>query len=291
MGFYPPASLVRDAQRRRVETLPPDVNASAAQSEVQNGAVRVGLGFVQGIGAEDAETLVEERDRNGPFTSVRDLAQRASLSQHGLEALIASGACDCFGLRRRELLWQLGLVPRSTAVPGSGGEERQLALPLDPIAETPELPEPTVWERMLSDYRSTGLSVGVHPLELLRPHLPKDVLTSTALAEKPHGSRVAYAGMVVARQRPATANGVVFMLLEDELGQVNLIVAPQVYDRFRAVVRGEPLLLVRGRFEHYDRNRNVVVRELTSLAPLARQVAGGADVHGSLPGAHHFGHR
>jgi error-prone DNA polymerase len=97
--------------------------------------------------------------------------------------------------------------------------------------------------------------------------------------------------MAVARQRPSTAKGVVFMLLEDELGQVNLIVAPQVYDRFRAAVRSEPLLRVTGRYEHYDRNRNVVVRELESLGALARRIAGGADVYGSLPGAHHFGHR
>jgi error-prone DNA polymerase len=96
---------------------------------------------------------------------------------------------------------------------------------------------------------------------------------------------------VVARQRPSTANGVVFMLLEDELAQVNLIVLPQVYERFRAVVRGEPLLLVRGRYEHADRNRNVLVRELVSLAPLARSLTDGADVHAALPRAHHFGHR
>jgi error-prone DNA polymerase len=208
-----------------------------------------------------------------------------------MKTLVESGACDSFGLKRRELLWQLGLVPRSKSVPGSGGEERQLALPLDPTTATPELPDPTVWERMLADYRTTNLSVGVHPLELLRPHLPAGTLTSKELAVSPHGSRVAFAGMVVARQRPATANGVVFMLLEDELDQVNLIVAPQVYDRFRAAVRGEPLLHVVGRYEHYDRNRNVVVRELTSLGALARGIADGADVYGSLPGAHHFGHR
>src|SRR5437762_4330833 len=123
MGFYPPASLVRDAQRHSVQTLPPDVNASAAMSEVQEAGVRVGLSFVQGIGEDDATALVEERDRNGPFTSVRGLAQRASLSQHGLEALVQSGACDCLGLKRRELLWQLGLVPRSQSVPGSGRSE------------------------------------------------------------------------------------------------------------------------------------------------------------------------
>ena len=291
MGFYPPASLVRDAQRRGVETIRPDVNRSEAACVVQHEKVRIGLSFVSAIGEEEAKAVVAERETGGPFRSIRELAQRSALSEHGLKALVESGACDCFGLRRRELLWQLGLVPRSRSVPGSGGEERQLALPLDPTAETPELPEPTVWERMLADYRTTSLSVGVHPLELLRSHLPTGTLSSVELGEQRHGAPVSYAGMVVARQRPATANGVVFMLLEDELGQVNLIVAPQVYDRFRPVVRGEPLLYVRGRYEHYDRNRNIVVRELESLGPLARRVAGGADVYGSLPGAHHFGHR
>jgi error-prone DNA polymerase len=182
-------------------------------------------------------------------------------------------------------------VPRPASVPGSNGEARQLALPLDPTTVTPELPEPTIWERMLSDYRTTSMSVGVHPLELLRPHLPPGTLSSVELLARPHGAWVALAGMVVARQRPATANGVVFMLLEDEHAQVNLIVPPPVYDRFRAVVRGEPLLLAKGRIEHADRNRNLVVREFVSLGPLAREAAGHVDVHGSLPNAHHFGHR
>jgi len=182
-------------------------------------------------------------------------------------------------------------VPRPASVPGTGGEAKQLALALDPTVATPELPEPTVWERMLADYRTTSLSIDVHPLELLRPHLPAGTLSSVELLDRPHGSRVAVAGMVVARQRPSTANGVVFMLLEDEYAQVNLIVPPVVYERFRAVVRSEPLLLARGRYEHLDRNRNVLVRELVSLGPLARSLTDGADVHGSLPGAHHFGHR
>jgi error-prone DNA polymerase len=97
--------------------------------------------------------------------------------------------------------------------------------------------------------------------------------------------------MAIARQRPATANGVVFMLLEDEHGQVNLVVPPPVYERYRAVVRGEPLLLARGTFERRDRNRNLVVSELESLAPLARRVANEAEVSSALPPAHHFGHR
>jgi error-prone DNA polymerase len=291
MGFYPPSSLVRDAQRRGVEVRSPDVNRSAAKCALEDEAVRVGLEYVRSLGEDEAAALVAARDRGGPFSGVRELAQRTGLDQARLEALVASGACDSFGGSRRALLWELGLVPRTQSVPGSGGEERQLALPLDPTAPAPQLRDQTAWERMLADYRLTSLSVGVHPLSLLRPHLPEGTLSSRELASKPSGGSVLVAGMTVARQRPATANGVVFMLLEDEFGQVNLIVPPSVYDRFRALVRAEPLLLARGKFERLGRNRNVVVRELESLNALARRCADDADVFGSLPAAHHFGHR
>jgi error-prone DNA polymerase len=291
MGFYPPATLVRDAQRRGVETRAPDVNVSDARCTVdENGAVRIGIAYINSIGDDEAKELVAERDRSGPFASVRELAQRSSLSQAALEALIEAGACDALGEARRGLLWELGLVPRTQSVPGSGGEERQLALPLDPTAATPDLPEPTVWERMLADYRTTNLSVGTHPLELLRPKLPKGVLSSRELEETPHGRRVSVAGLAVARQRPATAKGVVFMLLEDEFGPFNLIVPPSVYDRFRAVVRGEPLVLAHGKLERLQRNRNILVHALETLGPLAREAAE-ADLRNALPTAHHFGHR
>ena len=254
-------------------------------------AVRVGLEYVASVGEDDAAGIVAERERGGPYRGVRDLAQRAPVDERALESLVASGACDSFGAPRRTLLWELGLVPRATSVPGSGGAERQLALPLEPTVETPELPPQSDWDRMLADYRATGLSVDTHPLELLRPHLPPGTLSSRELAELPHGRRVTVAGMTVARQRPSTAKGVVFMLVEDEFGQVNLIVPPPVYDRFRAIVRGEPLLLARGRYERIERNRNVLVSELETLGPLARRIADEADVHGALPPAHHFGHR
>jgi error-prone DNA polymerase len=291
MGFYPPATLVRDGQRRGVETRAPDVNISSAKCTVEDRAVRIGVDYVNGIGEAEAKAVVEERERDGTFQSVRDLAQRTQLSEHALETLIVAGACDCFEMPRRQLIWQLGLVPRSHSVPGSGGEEKQLALPLDPTAATPELPEPTVWERMLADYRTTNLSVGVHPLELLRAHLPAGVISSRDLEQAPHHSQVAIAGMAVARQRPATANGVVFMLIEDEFGPVNLIVPPSVYDKHRAIVRGEPLILARGRFERIERNQNVLVRSLETLGPIARQVSQETEVGASLPSAHHFGHR
>jgi error-prone DNA polymerase len=253
--------------------------------------VRIGIDYVNGIGAEEAKAVVEERECSGVFASIRELAQRTQLSERGLETLVVAGSCDCFGLPRRQLLWQLGLVPRSHSVPGSGGEEKQLALPLDPTAATPELPGPTVWERMLADYRTTNLSVGVHPLELLRAHLPKGVVSSRDLEEAPDRAQVVVAGLAVARQRPSTANGVVFMLIEDEFGAVNLIVPPSVYDKHRAIVRGEPLILARGRFERIERNQNVLVRSLETLGPLARQVSQETEVGASLPGAHHFGHR
>jgi error-prone DNA polymerase len=290
MGFYPPASLVRDAQRRGVEVRPVDVNRSGAKCALEDDAVRIGLEYVQSLGEPGAKAVVDERERRGPFAGVRDLAQRVELDRDRLEALVASGACDELG-ERRQLLWELGLAFRPASVPGSGGEARQLTLSLDPTAATPELPEQTPWERMLADYRLTSLSVGTHPLALLRPRLPEEVVSSRDLGDHPHGRRIAVAGLAVARQRPSTANGVVFMLLEDEFGQVNLIVPPPVYQRFRPLVRAEPLILARGRFERSGRNQNVLVDGFESLVPLAKEVANGADVFGSLPAAHHFGHR
>jgi error-prone DNA polymerase len=291
MGFYPPASLVRDGQRRGVEVRPPHLNLSAAKCVLEDDAVRVGIGYIRSLGEADANAVVAERDQGGPYTGVRELAQRVSVDRGSLEAIVASGACDFFGRPRRELLWELGLAARSLSVPGSGGEERQLALPLEPTTAVPPLPQQTDWEQMLADYRHTGLSVGVHPMTLLRPHLDRAVLSSSDLAGVEGGARIEVAGMPVARQRPSTANGVVFMLLEDEHGQMNLIVPPPVYERFRPIVRGEPLVLARGIFERHGRNENLLVSELETLAPLARRAANDAEVAMSLPPAHHFGHR
>jgi error-prone DNA polymerase len=278
MGFYPPASLVRDGQRRGVTVQPPHVNRSAAACVVEDGAVRIGIGYVRSVGEEEAKAIAAGQ----PYEDVGDLARRAPAGLDVLEAVVAAGACDDWG-PRRDLLWKLGATPRTT---GSG----QLVLPLEPTAETPELPAQTDWERMLADYKHVSLSVGVHPLELLRPHLP-GVVTSAELSGVPHGAQIAVAGLAVARQRPSTANGIVFMLLEDEHGQMNLIIRPPVYEAHRAVIRGEPLILARGRFERVDRNENVLVTSIETLGPLARRVANAAEVGAALPAAHHFGHR
>jgi DNA polymerase III alpha subunit len=113
------------------------VNRSGAGCTIEDGAVRVGLKYVQGLSEDDAGTVVTEREYAGLYISMRDLAQRIALRQSELVSLIECGACDFFGLKRRELLWQLGLVPRSQTVPGSGGEEKQLALPLEPTVAIP----------------------------------------------------------------------------------------------------------------------------------------------------------
>lgn len=295
MGFYPPASLVRDAQRRGVEVLAPDVNRSNVRCDLEpiddGHAVRVGLAYVSSVGEDDAAALVAEREAHGRFLDVGDLARRVLISQDALEALVRGGACDPFGDRRRDLLWELGLATRPRSVKGTQGKAKQLTLSLDPTVATPELRDLTRWERMLADYRETGLSVGIHPLTLLRPHLPPGTLSSDDLERQQHGSHVAYAGLAIARQRPSTAKGIVFMLLEDEHGQVNLIVPKDVYERHRAIVRAEPLLLIEGRFERIERNRNVLVSSLKSLSSLARRVAETDEVVSSLPRAHHFGHR
>ena len=330
MGFYPPASLVRDAQRRGVEVLSPDVNLSEAwcsltpadercvESTQTPQAVRVGITYVQSVGEDDATALVAERDANGLYRDVGDLARRTPLSKDGLVALVEGGACDGFGPRpalvegaagtefspkpalvegaagtefspkRRDLLWELGLAARPASVPGTQGTAKQLTLALDPTAATPALRDLTRWERMAADYRRTGLSVGIHPLGLLRPHLPEGTLSSDELHRSLHGSAVAYAGLAIARQRPSTAKGIVFMLLEDEHGQVNLIVPKNVYEQHRAIVRNEPLLLARGRYERVGENRNILVTSVETLGALARRVAE-LDVGAALPRAHHFG--
>jgi error-prone DNA polymerase len=294
MGFYPPASLVRDAQRHGVEVRPPHVNRSGARCtvEAQAGegrAVRIGLGYIRSVGEAEAETLAADQ----PYTDVADVARRAFVGKDALEALVASGACDDWG-SRRELLWRLGVTARGES---AGEGNRQLALPFGPTTDTPQLRPQTDWEQMLADYRHTSLSVGIHPLTLLRPVLAElsfkygACVASNELRDVPHGARVEIAGLAVARQRPSTANGIVFMLLEDEHGQMNLIIPPPVYEAHRAIVRGEPLLLARGRFERVGRNENVLVDELESLGPLARRAAGDAEVRAALPSAHHFGHR
>lgn len=298
MGFYPSDALVHEAQRRGIEILSPDVNRSAAECTVTpEGAVRVGLGYVLGVRRGEIEALVAERERGGPFRSIEDLAARAGAGRPALEQLAWAGACDALVLKtgeaaspdrrsdrstpgspdrpvcvspspavaRRTALWQLGVA--AAAVP-AGEHGMQLALALD-LPQPPALRALDDWDTMVADYATTGMAVAHHPLELLRPHLKRrGQVSSGDLGSLPHGAQVRIGGLVMARQRPSTANGVCFLLLEDEFGTVNLVVPPPVYERDRPAVRSEPLVVADGRLERYASAGgaiNLVVRRLRAL--------------------------
>jgi len=270
MGFYPPDSLVHEAQRRGIRIVPPDANRSRVLCHVERVRgglqVRVGLGYVKGVRAEEMEALVAERQRGGAYRGIAELASRSGAGLASLERLAWAGALDGIPVgeagERREALWRVGVAGSGRL--GRGGP--QLALPIEP-PEPPRLKPLGDWGKMIADYRSTGISLGPHPMEMMRPGLDRELLRSTDLDRVEDDSEVEVAGMVVARQRPETAHGIVFMLLEDERGTVNLVVPPPVYERHRKLVRSDALLRARGRLERRDGVVNVLVAE---VAPLDR---------------------
>jgi error-prone DNA polymerase len=266
MGFYPPDALVHEAQRRGVRIAAPDANLSRVLCHVERPdgglRVRIGLGYVKGVREEEMESLVAAREKDGPYLGVADLASRSGAGRDGLERLAWAGALDAIPLAhdRRAALWQAGIAPTARGA----GEGTQLALPLEPPAP-PALEPLGGWETMIADYRSTGMALGEHPMSMLRDGLGPSVLRSADLGGAADGSEVEVAGMVVARQRPETAKGIVFMLFEDETGVVNLIVPPPVYERHRALVRAAPLLRARGRLERREGVTNVLVSEVAEV--------------------------
>lgn len=257
--------------------------------------MRVGLGYVKGVRVEEMEALVAERERGGPYRGVADLASRSAVSRDGLERLAWAGALDGSGMSqfpstggekcdiprgggRRGRLWEVG-----TAATGRrSARGTQLALPLDG-AEAPELEPLGAWERVVADYAMTGMTLDEHPLALLRERLGREVLRSVDLATVDDGATVAVAGMLVARQRPETAKGIVFMLIEDESGTVNLIVPPPVYERCRAAVRAAPLVRARGRLERREGAVNVIATAVEELRA--------AELAAVAPAGHSFGRR
>jgi error-prone DNA polymerase len=297
MGFYPPDSLVHEAQRRGIDIAPPDANRSKVLCHVEPAAktgdglvVRIGLGYVKGVRKEEMEVLVSERERSGRYRGIADLASRSGAGTASLERLAWAGALDgiptgtaAASAARREVLWRVGVSAN-----GRGACARaQLALPIEP-PEAPPLQPLGGWGRLIADYRSTGIVLAEHPMELLRPGLGPELLSSTDLERVDDGSAVEVAGMVVARQRPGTAKGVVFLLFEDECGTVNLIVPPPVYERYRSLVRTAPLLRARGRLQRREGTTNVLVSEVAALERDEAKVAGALDhrqMAGDKPGS------
>ena len=292
MGFYPHDTLVKDAQRRGVRFLPPDVNRSELGCTVKGRVVRLGLSFVDGVGETKSKAILAERAEQGPFFSLPDFFRRAGQSDRVAESLILSGAFDGFGLNRRELLWQLGLLapqrPHQFTAHTEAGRQvvaRQPALALSIDQDQVALPGPGAWERMAHDYRLMSMSVEGHPIQLLRPMLPPEILKVRDLRRCEDRSTISVAGLVTTRQRPETARGILFLLLEDETGMVNVIVSPELYEAHRDLYRGEPLLAVRGVLESRARRLNLVAEEawpLTESLPDAVKSSAARRVHEAI---------
>jgi error-prone DNA polymerase len=289
MGFYPPDALVQEARRRNIPIVPPDANRSRVLCHVEaprrwasntpiwreigpstpDLGVRIGLGYVKGVRKEEMEALVAERERGGAYGGIAELASRSGAGIPSLERLAWAGALDGIpagsASERREALWRVGVTAS-----GRGSRSRtQLALPIEP-PQAPPLTPLGDWGELIADYGSTGIAFGKHPMELMRPGLDRALLRSSELELVDDGSTVEVAGMVVARQRPGTAKGIVFMTLEDEGGIVNAIVPKRVYERHRATVRSAVMVRARGRLERREGVVNVLADR---VEPLERAAA------------------
>lgn len=259
MGFYSPQSLVADARRHGVIVRPPDVNASLAHATLENDGteVRLGLGAVRHIGDELAERMVDDREANGAFASLLDLTQRVQLSVPQTEALATAGALGCFGITRREGLWAAGAAARERPdrLPGVGSS-----------LATPALPGMTELELAAADVWATGISPDSFPTQFLRKDLDAlGVVAADKLLKVPDGTRVLVAGAVTHRQRPATAQGVTFINLEDETGMVNILCSPGVWARHRKLAQTAAALLIRGQVQNATGAVTVVADRMGQL--------------------------
>lgn len=259
MGFYSPATLVHDALRHGVEVRPPCLRDGAWDATLEETgdparpAVRVGWRQIRGLG-ERARQAIQTARRQGPFRNVEDLVRRAGLGRAEALHLARAGALEAWEPGRRAAAWE--------ALRAAGD-----TLPLAPAARLPFDPrELTGDELVFLDYLATGISLHGHPVRALRERLRgQGALDSRALREIPDESPVLVGGLVVIRQRPETANGTVFLLLEDEWGLVNVIVPPALYARQREVVKYSPFLLVEGRLDRNGPVLNVVGRRFVRL--------------------------
>jgi error-prone DNA polymerase len=284
MGFYAPAQLVRDARTHGVPTRPVDVTRSRwdctlepmpPQSPRSNPtddprswgkggpALRLGLRMVKGFSEDVALRLVTAREAR-PFDSVEDCKRRARLSNREAKLLASAGAFSALISNRRTASWDAAL-PRDDS-------PLFRDLPAEPEPR-PRLRAPVLAETIAADYLSTGLSVFGHPVAVFRSELARaGIRPAVALPKIPHGRFVTVAGVVINRQRPGTANGILFMTLEDETGHINLILHPSVQERFRREVLGGRLLAVRGRLERSHDVTHLVVSSIEDLTHLIARI-------------------
>jgi len=270
MGFYAPAQLVQDARRHGVEVRPPDVCVSAWDCTLESGALRLGLRMVGGLAEAAAARIVEARAR-AAFDSAEDLAHRAGLDRRDLGCLASGGALADLAGHRRQAHWAVSGIRRGEGV-------LREALIREPALS---LPPPGEGEEIVADYASLGLSLGRHPLALLRPRLLElGMVSAIGVQARKHGSRVCAAGLVTCRQRPDTASGVIFVTLEDETGCVNVVVWRNVAEHQRRALLGARLLAVRGRIERDGEVVHLIADRLADHSGLlGRLLARSRDFH------------
>ncbi|TFW10737.1 error-prone DNA polymerase [Massilia arenosa] len=266
MGFYSPSQLVQDVRRHGIEVRAVDIAISGWDSALEElddtytrqPAIRLGLSLLRGMRKETAQRIEEARAIR-PFASVADLARRAQLDRHDLQVLAAGNALRSLAGHRREALWQaVGAVP-----------DKDLLRPTAVEEEAPRLEAPGEGEEIVGDYRSQGLTLGRHPVELIRPQLhQRRFLPASVLADFQDGQLARACGIVTVRQRPGTAKGVLFMTIEDETGNINVIVWPKLVDQQRKEVLGSPLLGVYGIWQRQGEVRHLVAKRLVDLSPL-----------------------
>ena len=258
MGFYAPAQLVGDARRHDVDVRPPDVTISEWDCTLENRALRLGLRLVGGLTEAGAQRIVDAR-RERPFASVPDLAHRAHLDPRDLAALADADALASLAGHRHEAVWDVAGIERLPALlAGAEFDEAQ-----------PSLPAPTEGQDIVADYRRLGLTLRRHPLALLRRQLrERRLATADEIMRAPHGRLVRTAGIVIGRQRPDTASGVVFVTVEDETGALNVIVWRDLGDRQRRELLGARLLGVYGKVEREGAVVHVLAGRLVDLTPL-----------------------
>jgi DNA-directed DNA polymerase III PolC len=305
MGFYAPAQLVRDAREHGVEMRPADINASfwdsaleerdaddaATSSRVSHRhremedvimsgkAMRLGFRQVKGLREADIAQLVARR---GPgYDSVRDLWLRSGLGRAQIERLADADAFRSIGLDRRAALWAVRALDDKSAEERLPLFENLSTRPADPdhagieIAGEAEvrLPPMPPGEQVVHDYRYLSLSLKAHPVSFLRPHLEaRGILRHETLERLATGRRADVAGLVLVRQRPGSAKGVIFMTLEDETGVANVIVWPKVFERYRALVLGSRLIRVTGRLQNESGVIHVVADRVEDLTPLLSEI-------------------
>jgi error-prone DNA polymerase len=271
MGFYAPAQLVRDARNHGVKVLPADVNASQWHASLERNAkadgqpaLRLGLEQVYGLGEAEAERIVAAR-QDGPFRLPRDLAHRAKLDREALLHLARAGALASLGLSRRRAVWE---AMRCLDKPASrplleGLADRDDA---DDEEDALGLPVMTHQEEVIADYRTGGLSLTAHPLVFERPRLAASGVTCIATATAaPEGRRVRVAGIVLVRQRPATAKGMIFLTIEDETGSANIVVRPDIWKAADHAARRTAVLLIDGRIQRRGAVVHVVATRLATM--------------------------